>query len=537
MSGIAGSPPPDDDAAREDAARRDDSARPSPFAEGGSGGQAGGTAATGGGAPPPPPYPGWSPEQPGSGPGSAHEAGAAGSGPAGSGPAGSGPAGSGPAGADAPGSQAGGEPGGRGPGGWGPGGWDRPSGQEGWQQPSAGQQGGWDRPGGPTYSGPAGPGGQGGPGVAGPGTPGGQGGPGNGQQYGPPRYGQPGYGQGYGGWSSVPGSSWQAPDVKPGVIPLRPLGVTEILDGAITTIRRNLAAMLGLSAIVAATTQIVTAAVLAWVFGEAITEPDLGMSDAEALDSLARGIPAAVLGWLVTVIATVFLTGVLTVVVGQAVLGRDLSIGQAWRESKGRLPRLLGLTFLYTLIYFSPLIVVVLLAVGLSLVGGAAGAVLAVVAGLAAIPVTIWLYVRYALSTPALMLETTTADNTSRPIRVVESLRRSATLVRTSWWRVFAILLLILIITFLIGQVVAVPFGVPSMLGTNAGDDPVTWYVLNTLAGMISATITAPFAAAATALLYIDRRIRREGLDIELARAAGVDLHGRGGTGAPPGSP
>ncbi|TDD73035.1 hypothetical protein E1262_00665 [Jiangella aurantiaca] len=473
MSGIAGSPPPDDDAARDDDASRRDDAAPA-----------------GGGAPAPPPYPGWSPQQPGwtQRPGSG-------------------------AGASAPGGDApSGQDGGWSAGGWGPdGGRDQSSGQQGWQQPSAGQQGGWDRPGGPTYSGPGGPGGQ---------------------------TGGPGYGQGYGAWSSVPGSSWQAPDVKPGVIPLRPLGVTEILDGAITTIRRNLAAMLGLSAVVAAATQIMSAAVLASVFGEAITEPDLGMSDAEALDSLARGIPAALLGWLVTVIATVFLTGVLTVVVGQAVLGRDLSIGEAWRESKGRLPRLLGLTFLYTLIYFSPIIAVLVLAVGLAAAGGVTGAALALLlGGLAAVPVTIWLYSRYALSTPALMLETTTVDGVVRPIRIRESLRRSAALVHRSWWRVFGILTLIVVITTLIAQVVAVPFGVPSMLGTNAADDPVTWYVLNTLAGMISATITAPFAAAATALLYIDRRIRREGLDIELARAAGVDLHGRGGTGAPPGSP
>ncbi|PZF80905.1 hypothetical protein [Jiangella anatolica] len=438
------------------------------------------------GVPAPPPYPGWSPQQPG-----------------------------GPSGERA-------------------GGWEPPRPQQGWQQPSAGHPGGWDRPAGPTYSGPAGPG-----------TPDGQPGQGGGwggQQYGQPRYGQPGYGQqpgqqgqGYGAWSAGAGPAWRAPDVKPGVIPLRPLGVTEILDGAVTTIRRNLAAMLGLSAVVAAVTQILSAAALAWVFGDTITEPDLGLTNAEAIDTLARGIPAAVIGWLVTVVATVFLTGVLTVVVGQAVLGRDLSIGQAWRESKGRLPRLLGLTFVYTLIYFAPALVVLLLAVGLAAIGGTAAGVLMVLLVVAAIPVTIWLYVRYALSTPALMLETTSADGVSRPIRIFESLRRSAALVRTSWWRVFAILLLIVIITFLIGQVVAVPFGVPSMLGTDAGDDPVTWYVLNTLAGMISATITAPFAAAATALLYIDRRIRREGLDLELARAAGVDLHGRGGAGTPPG--
>ena len=39
---------------------------------------------------------------------------------------------------------------------------------------------------------------------------------------------------------------------------------------------------------------------------------------------------------------------------------------------------------------------------------------------------------------------------------------------------------------------------------------------------IVAAAITWPFTAVATALLYVDRRMRREGLDLELARAAGV---------------
>src|SRR5215470_416325 len=70
--------------------------------------------------------------------------------------------------------------------------------------------------------GPAAPGGYG--------TPGGHGAAGaHGQQeYGQAGPGHPRYGQ----WPSQP----QAP--KPGVIPLRPLGVGELLDGAFTSIRR-----------------------------------------------------------------------------------------------------------------------------------------------------------------------------------------------------------------------------------------------------------------------------------------------------------
>ena len=39
-----------------------------------------------------------------------------------------------------------------------------------------------------------------------------------------------------------------------------------------------------------------------------------------------------------------------------------------------------------------------------------------------------------------------------------------------------------------------------------------------------------------TVLLYIDQRIRREALDLDLARAAGVQDYGSGTPGATPGS-
>jgi hypothetical protein len=38
---------------------------------------------------------------------------------------------------------------------------------------------------------------------------------------------------------------------------------------------------------------------------------------------------------------------------------------------------------------------------------------------------------------------------------------------------------------------------------------------------VVASAVTWPFTAVATALLYVDRRMRREALDLELARAAG----------------
>lgn len=56
---------------------------------------------------------------------------------------------------------------------------------------------------------------------------------------------------------------------------------------------------------------------------------------------------------------------------------------------------------------------------------------------------------------------------------------------------------------------------------------------------MIGSMITFPITAGVTVLLYIDQRIRREALDLELARAAGTQgsgPQGSGASGAVPGS-
>ena len=75
--------------------------------------------------------------------------------------------------------------------------------------------------------------------------------------YGPGGPGQQGLGQ-------PPPGQWPrygeaAP--KPGVIPLRPLGVSEILDGAFASIRRNPKAILGLAAVVMTISAVISATI------------------------------------------------------------------------------------------------------------------------------------------------------------------------------------------------------------------------------------------------------------------------------------
>ncbi|NEE02474.1 hypothetical protein [Phytoactinopolyspora halotolerans] len=417
-------------------------------------------------------------------------------------------------------------------------GWDQSSGQGGWQQPGGpsqpgGGEAGWSQPG--AQGGWNQPGGQGGWN-----QPGGQAGwqqPGG---YQPPPGGMPGQ---PGGWATPPGWTWRPPDVKPGVVPLRPLGVGEILDGAVTTIRRNPRVMLGLSAAVAIVTQLIGMLVTWIMLDDVATLEELDETQVttdEVLEVLASTLGGLGVLLFVTWIGTVFLTGMLTVVVGRAVIGEHLTLGETWAHARPRLPRLFGLTLLYTLIWSGALWAVVILTIVLAADSPEAALAMLFLGGLVAVLLSIWLYVRYSLAAPALMLETQTSGHgPATPIGIRKALSRSSQLVSRSWWRVFGILLLVFLIIALITQVVSIPFSIPALLGDGDMFTVVGMsfgaLVLSTLGSVISAMITAPFNAGATALLYVDLRIRREALDLELARAANVELPGRPGHDPGPG--
>jgi hypothetical protein len=342
----------------------------------------------------------------------------------------------------------------------------------------------------------------------------------------------PGWGEGWNGAGWVP-----PPDAKPGVVALRPLGVGELLDGAVATLRQNPGPMLGLSAVVAVITQLFQLFASWWLVRDASAALE-GLSETSDFSTIAStlsaGVSVAVLAAVVAWLATIVLTGILTIVVSRAVLGDRMSAADAWRASRSRLLRLLGLTFVVALIVAAPVLLVMALCLVLWGLGapGAAVVVVAVSLGVGAVVLGVWLYVRYAVATPALMLETTrNASGGSRPTTILGALRRSAVLVRRAWWRTFGILLLAFVIAAVVSQVVAVPAALPLLFDgpfvNPDGSPTLLAFIIQGLAGVVATTLTAPFTAALTVLLYVDRRIRREGLDIELARAAGVTIPGR----------
>jgi len=334
---------------------------------------------------------------------------------------------------------------------------------------------------------------------------------------------------GVAGWGAVP----LAP--KPGVIPLRPLGVGEILDAAISYIRRDPKTVLGISAAISAIIALAQLLTLSLTFSSldslssASTRAGSSANDAaafnDAFGSAFAGQGAQLLQLVVTSILGVVATGLLTLVMGRAVLGQRVTLGEAWKGTSKRFWPLLGLTFLISLAVGAAAIAGILASVligwAISNASVGLGVFVGIVLGFGALLAALWLHVRLLLSPVALMLE---------GAGVGRSMTRSWGLVRGAWWRTFGIWLLASVIGSIVSGVLAVPFalvgGVSTVLGSSNGSTSLGlgYFIATSLGTLLASTVVLPFSSGVVVLLYIDRRIRREALDIELARAAGFPV-------------
>ncbi|HEY9373297.1 glycerophosphoryl diester phosphodiesterase membrane domain-containing protein [Streptomyces sp.] len=339
------------------------------------------------------------------------------------------------------------------------------------------------------------------------------------------------------GWGGGGGWAPQPAVAKPGVIPLRPLGIGEILDGAVSTMRRHWRPVLAISLTVAVVTEIGRILVQRYAV-PAPTQISQDATPSEALahtaDSLQSALIASIPAALIALAATLVSSALLTVVISRSVLGQGVTVSDAWREARPRLLQLFGLTLLL------PLGAAVAVTVGLVpglLIGDLAGGTLAAVGGIGAVLVVVWLAIRFSLASPALMLERR---------GIIESLKRSAKLVNGSWWRIFGIQLLTGILAALVAAIIEIPFMIVALIadgdmfqGLMTGGSPEfswTFLIVTGIGTVIASSITYPISAGVVVLLYVDQRIRREALDIELARAAGLTGQGPAASGAGPAS-
>lgn len=299
---------------------------------------------------------------------------------------------------------------------------------------------------------------------------------------------------------------------KPGVIPLRPLVLGDIFEGAFRTVRGNPSATIGLAFAVSLLFAIPTVLITLLIANTPFGTDALGESSY---------VIASYGGQAVSVVASILLSGMLIAVVAEAVLGHRASIGEAWTKIKPRIWALLGATALIAL----ATIVLVGLIVGLvALVYVGAGQVPAIIVGFVAaaagFAALIWFTTKTTFATASIMLE---------KLGPIAGIKRSFALTKGQFWRILGISLLAQLLAGTIASILLVPamlIGMGVLLASgdlNQPDQiPVGFLIFMQIVTVISSAITAPFTASVTGLLYIDQRIRREALDLNLMTAAGL---------------
>ncbi|MGI9008037.1 MAG: hypothetical protein ACR2FU_17895 [Streptosporangiaceae bacterium] len=328
----------------------------------------------------------------------------------------------------------------------------------------------------PTNPAPAGHEGYPGQGYPGQGYPG-QGYPG--QDYPGQGYPRPSYpGQGYPGY---PAAGRVASGPAPGGVPLRPLGLGEILGGAFSLVRQNPKATLGLTATIVTTLAVSLALILL-----------IAAQTSKAVGLVAIPAGLALYGLLL---------GGLTASMGRSLLGRKLAIREAAAASyAGRV-----------------MLALLVLGLGFAVPWWLLIATLKGWGALIALPLTAWMVVMVSLTIPVVVLEG------RWPFPAVA---RSWRLVLGSYWRLIGIYLLTYLMTTVLSFVISIPIevggGLAGAVGSTAGSHAgaFLWVGVIAIGEIIVFSLTATIQTGVLVLAYADMRMRKEGMDLVLQQAA-----------------
>jgi len=263
---------------------------------------------------------------------------------------------------------------------------------------------------------------------------------------------------------------------------------------------------------------IVTALAVSRISSAAPGEVDAIMAGAVAAGGLALLVPAAL-----SIVVTAVLQGIVSLEVARATLGEKLKLGGLWRAARGRIGALIGYTLLLTAAIGIGIAIIALVIGLLVAFGGTAGIAIAVLlgiaAGLGAAALTLWLGTRLSFVPSVLMIE-------RLPLRAAVS--RSWSLTIGFFWRTLGIQLLVTVIVQTVSSIITTPLSLIAsftLTFTNPNGDPnasiaafAVVYVLSAAVSLVFGAIAAVVQSATSALLYIDTRMRKEGLDLELSR-------------------
>ncbi|MDQ2809865.1 MAG: hypothetical protein M3Z04_23550 [Chloroflexota bacterium] len=282
---------------------------------------------------------------------------------------------------------------------------------------------------------------------------------------------------------------------------LRPREVGAILDTAVALYRHNFFTYVGIVALMQVPVSLVLTLANIWLLDPATisrqpqapafnSSPDALQSYNQAAvawisDFLSRFLIILGIGVIGAVLINIA-TGALAWTIAEGYLGRRPTIRAAYQAVRPRLGSLTGAILVLSLSF-----VIIFLP-----------------------PLFLWIYISWSFVSQVIVLEGRSMS---------AALARSWELVRGSWWRVFAVVLLLLLIRLVVGLPVSLVSGV--LVLTN-----LPWAVQNIgtqFSSLLLTLLYVPVQLAAMTLLYFDLRVRQEGFDLQMAldgRAAELGL-------------
>ena len=319
------------------------------------------------------------------------------------------------------------------------------------------------------------------------------------------------------------------PPPKPGLIPLRPLTLGTLLGASFQVMRRNPRPTFGFALLLAGAVSVISVIAMGAVGFILFSHPFQGSNTDDQFTLAAGGIMGGfLLGFFVPLalglVAFSILQGIIALEVARGTVGEKLKLGGLWRAGKGRIGVLVGWSLLIAaaaVVFFT----IVGALVGLLTVGFGTDAIgwsilILALAYLAFAVLAAWLGTKTALVPSILIIERLTLG---------KAIVRSWRLTHQSFWRTFGTILLVSVIVNVATSIVTTPvqfiFGIfAGLLNPTGGTEDsigVTLVIFAAVLIVVTVVVTAIaliVQSSAVALIYIDLRMRKEGLDLELAR-------------------
>jgi hypothetical protein len=295
------------------------------------------------------------------------------------------------------------------------------------------------------------------------------------------------------------------------LLPIRPMSVGDVLDGAFSGLRATFVPVAIIVVSVLGPLQLLLNLVLSRISPE-LAGAGLFAGVVDLDDALGAGAPGvfgvSLLFSLISVVVTLIASGGAVELLLQADRGEPTDVGRSLRGALAVFWPLLGASLLLALGGFAASIGLVLLGVLLGTVVPVVGPILVFVVLLPA----------FVIGGAAIV----GAYGTLVPIAVTErrgpiaTVGRALWVLRTRFWRLVGITLLIGLLAVIATAGLQLPF---VFLGFVAG--PFGW-IATSVGEILGQLVVVPITAFGATLVYLDARVRHEGLDLQL-RTRGVD--------------